>query len=514
MTKAFALLGYKLKSFFSPSYKGKFGPLPLIGLSLAFLPSGFGLGYGLGTFLFESSADAAINLLGSALSMMMVFGFVFALGVGVTAHPSELDFLMTAQVKPREYLIADMLFQFGSVTIAGGMAILTAVFGLLIGMEEPLWLAVPIFLVLGLYAIMIFMIIQSITVIRIRHPNAPVRSVVLLLLAVALLPMLSLASFDFPFGFADLPAPQSAFAFIAYGILAGLPLEIMDVAVAAVYFFTVVIIWIGVSNQYFFYGVKPTLSGGFGQVDMGAKMAQQKRMIGGFGTFTTKIAFRTDTGGELSFMTRLNLIRYWRDGSFVFVGLLLAIFVGTGIMESRSEDSSPIAINLFQAASWPIAVLALNWCYYERENLWIPVVGGKSLAAYFRGFMTSLVVVGLGIAAVVFVVMVAAGIAMRAEDMALLVMTPIGNAMVATMLLTRIRVKPGAFSPGLLLVLFGTMLAGAAISGASWLLVDSLGGSAELDVVVQLVMIAVLAVAVCYAGLLGVTKLAKGFRFA
>ena len=514
MSKAFALLGYKLKSFFSPSYKGKYGPLPLIGLSLAFLPSGFGLGYGLGSVLFDSGPDYAINLLGSALSMMMVFGFVFALGVGITASPSELDFLMTAQVKPREYLIADMMFQFGSVTIAGGMAILTAVLGLFIGMEESLWLAVPIFLVLGLYAVMIFMIIQSVTVIRIRHPNKPVRLVVLLLLLVAVLPMASLASTDFPVGFADLPAPQSAFAFIAYDVLVGSPFELGDIAVAALYFAVVFMIWIRVSNQYFFYGVKPTLSAGFGQVDVGTKMAQQKRMIGGMGSFTTKIALRTDRGGDLSFMTRLNLIRFWRDGSFIFVAFLMAVFVGTGVMESGSENPSPIAVNLFQSGAWPIAVLALNWCYYERENLWIPVVGGKSLVSYFRGLMMSLVVVGLGIALVVILVLTVAGVNFGVEDIALVITTPIGDAAVAAMLLTRIRVKPGAFSPGLLAVLFGTLLAGAAISGAAWWVVNSIGVSSDPPVAVQLAVTVVLTVAVCYAGLVGVTKLAKGFRFA
>jgi len=513
MSKAFVLLGYKLKSFFSPSYRGKYGPLPLIGLSLAFLPSGFGLGYGIGSVLLDSGPDFAINLLGSALSMMMVFGFIFALGVGVTAHPSELDFLMTAQVKPREYLLADMMFQFGSVTIAGGMAILTAVVGLLLGLGEPLWLAGPVFLVLGLYAVMMFMVIQAVTVIKIRHLNAPVRLIVLLLLLVSVLPMASLASSDFPVGFSDIPAPQSAFAFITYDVLTGSPLELEDIAIAAVYMAAIVMIWVRVSNQYFFYGVKPTLSGGFGQVDVGTKMAQQKRMIGGFGGVTTKIPFRTEKGGDLSFMTRLNLIRFWRDGSFIFVALLLAVFVGTGVMESGSADASPIAINLFQAGAWPIAILALNWCYYERENLWIPVVGGKSLVSYFRGLMMSLVVVGLGIALVVLAVLMIAGVAIRIEDVALVVLTPISDAAVASMLLTRIRAKPGAFSPGLLAVLFGTILAGAAVSGATWWLIRALDGGTDASFMLQAGATVVTAAVMCFVGLAAVTRLSRGFKF-
>jgi hypothetical protein len=274
------------------------------------------------------------------------------------------------------------------------------------------------------------------------------------------------------------------------------------------------LVWAIVSDKYFFYGVKPTLSGGFGQVDMGTKMAQQKRIIGGFGGVTTKIPFRPERGSELSFMTRLNLIRFWRDGSFLFVAFLLAVFVGTGVLETSSEEPSPIAVNLFQAGAWPVAVLALNWCYYERENLWIPVVGGRSLVSYFRGLMMSLVVVGLGIAATVFVVLTSAGVSLAPPDLALMVMTPIGDAVIAGVLLTRIRVKPGAFSPGLLVVLFGTILAGAAISGGAWLLVDSMGSISGFETGLQLAVTVALAAALIYGGLAAVTKFAKGFRFA
>ncbi|MBN1677102.1 MAG: hypothetical protein JW880_01045, partial [Candidatus Thermoplasmatota archaeon] len=106
MSNVSLLLSYKLKSFFAPSYRGRFGPLPLIGLSLIFLPSGISIGYFMGQTIVGSDPEFAVNLLDSALAAMMVFGFIFALGVGITAQPSELDFIMTTPVKPREYLVA------------------------------------------------------------------------------------------------------------------------------------------------------------------------------------------------------------------------------------------------------------------------------------------------------------------------------------------------------------------------------------------------------------------------
>jgi len=514
MSNVGLLLSYKLKSFFAPSYRGRFGPLPLIGLSLAFLPTGISMGYVMGETIAGSDPGFAVDLLGSALSMMMVFGFVFALGVGITASPSELDFVMTTPVRPREYLVADLLFQFLSVTIAGGMAILFAVFGLLWGMDESLLLVAPLMLVMGLYGMMVFFVVQILTVLKIRHPDSGIRVVVLLLLVLSVIPILSLASSDFPVRFGDLPVPQSAFASIAFGVLDGSGIEIIDAATASAYLAVVCSIWAIVSGKYYFHGVKPTLSAGFGQVDMSTKMAQQKRMIRGFGRVTTKISFRTDSGGELSLMTRLNLIRFWRDGSFVFVGLLLAIFLGTGIMQVESEESGSISANLFQAGAWPIAILALNWCYYERENLWIPVVGGRSLVTYFRGLFMAFVVVGLGVAALTIGIIVAAGMDMGAEEFALVMTTPIADAAIASILLTKIRVKPGTFSPGLLAVLFGTFVSGAAISGAVLLVISAMADSTTAQVAVQYVAIIAMCALLCLVGLRSVSRLARSFRFA
>jgi hypothetical protein len=444
----------------------------------------------------------------------MVFGLVFALGVGITAQPSELDFIMTSPIRSREYLIADLLFQFGSITIAGGMAILMAVFGFLWGSGESLLLAAPILLLVGAYSVMVFMIIQSLTVLRIRYPGSPVRLVVVLLLLLSVVPVASLASADFPVNFVDLPIPQSAFAAMLNAFISGSGVELMDAAVAAGYLVAVFGLWAKVSGMYFFHGVKPTLSAGFGQVDMSSKMAQQKRMISGFGRLTTKINLRTDSGSDLSLMTRLSLIRFWRDGSFIFVALLIAVFLVTGIMQTSSDESAPIVINLFQAGAWPIAVLALNWCYYERENLWIPVVGGRSLETYFRGLMMALVVVGIGIAAFIVGALAIAGVILSPQDTALMVSTPIADAAIATIMLTRIRVKPGAFSPGMLAVLFGTMIAGAAIGGALWAVVSAIGDSTLIAVAAQLATTVGLSIAICVIGLIAVTRLARGFRFA
>ncbi len=513
MSKVLPLLGYKLKSFFSPSYRGRFGPLPLLGMAVAFIPSGLGMGYALGGYLATMGTEAETGFLGTVLSAMLAFGFVFSLGVGITAHPSELDFLMTAPVRPREYLVADMLFQLGSATVAGGMAIVGAVVGLVVGMGKSVWLAVPVFVLLGMFGIMVFLIIQVLTVLRIRHPHARVRMLSLLLLLLSVLPSAAMAASLFPASYRNIPTPQAGFATVTLGLLQGAPVSLQAVVTIAGYFALVAVLWAKVSGEYFFQGVKPTLSAGFGQVDMGTKMAQQKRLIQGFGRFTTRTTIRAEVGSDLSYMTRLNLVRIWRDGSFVFVAILLAVFIGSGMLSSGSSSSSPLTVNIFQAASWPVAIIALNWCYYERANLWIPVVGGRSLVTYFRGLMMSLVVVGIGISAIILIVLEGAGHRFGTGDSAMVLIAPVSDAVVATMLLTRVRASPGAFSPGLLAVLFVTVLVGAVLSYGGLVAVEAVGRLAGTVAAAQLAAAAVIAVLVAYLGLLGVTRLAKGFRF-
>jgi len=513
MSHVLPLLAYKLKMFFGPSYRGRWGPLPLIGLMIVFVPSGMGLGFGMGSFLFNGDPELVVGTLITVLSLMLAMGFIFSLGVGITAHASELDFLMTAPLRSREYLIADLMFQFASVTVAGGLALLTAAIGLVVGIGAPLTTLVPLFLLVGCYAVMVFFIVQIITVVKIRHPKARVQTVAVLLLALSFLPALGMMGSDSPFSLEGVPIPQAAFAELTYDVLYDAPVAVSDLAVAGIYFAAVFAIWLVLSKEYFFYGVRPTLSAGFGQVDFSSKMAQQKRMISMFGRSTSTISLNTLKGSDLSLMTRLGLIRVWRDGSFFFLSILAIIFLVSGVMGSRSGDSSSYAINTFQGATWPIAILAINWCYYERENLWIPVVGGRSLMSYFRGLMTSFIVFGLGVAVVMIAALFAAGVPMNMSNIAFSIIAPIADSVVATALLTRIRVKPGAFSPGMLLVLFGTFVVGAAIGFGASVVVGLVGSESLVSMLAQSTILGLLTGGLIYLGFVVIDSLAKGFRF-
>src|SRR3990170_2743481 len=131
MGRTSSVFAYKIRFFFGPSLRGRLGPLAYFGLVLLFIPSGFGLGVGLGTGLAAMDDAAGVNLLAAPLATLLSIGLLYSLGAGVTAHASEFDFFLTSDIRPRQYLLADLMFQFISVFAAGGLATVRAGLALL-----------------------------------------------------------------------------------------------------------------------------------------------------------------------------------------------------------------------------------------------------------------------------------------------------------------------------------------------------------------------------------------------
>jgi hypothetical protein len=158
-------------------------------------------------------------------------------------------------------------------------------------------------------------------------------------------------------------------------------------------------------------------------------------------------------------------------------------------------------------------MIALNWRYRERGDLWTAVVEGKWLTIYFKELMLPLTVTGFGISTVILGVQTAAGQSLGVNDVAFMVTSLVGDSVAATTLLTRIHVKPRTFSPGLLVVLLVTFLSGAVLVFSASLLVDILGGTTASMVALQMAMTIVFAATVAFVGLFALDRLARGCEF-
>src|SRR5256886_16008053 len=319
MGRALALFTYKMRFFFGPSIRGRFGPLAYVALILIFLPSGFFTGYGIGVSIRTADTAAAMAVLSAPLAAILSIGLLYSLGAGVTAHASEFDFFLTADVRPREYLVADLAFQFVSLLAAVGLAAGVAAIAMVLAVGRPIVAAVPLFALLALYAAFALLTSQVLVILRIRFPKAPVRLVTGVVFLLSVLSAIGIALPEFPIRFEQLPIPSTAFAALGLAVLRGAPASLADIAVAAAYLGDMALVWLLLSNSYIFHGIKPTMSAGFGQVDLGSRMEIQRRTTTRLGGVTTRIRLRTDRGSETGLMTRFHLVRIWRDGSVVVV---------------------------------------------------------------------------------------------------------------------------------------------------------------------------------------------------
>jgi hypothetical protein len=464
-----ALFTYKLRFFFGPAFRGRYGPIAYLALILIFLPSGFGFGVGLGMTVKGADTTAAIGILAAPLAGLLSVGLLYSLGAGVTAHASEFDFFLTADIRPRQYLVADLLFQLVSLLGAGGLAAAVAAIAMVVTTAQPVVAALPLFLLLTIYEFLALMVSQVLVILRVRFPKTPVRLATFVLLILSNLPSASIADPAFPVRFADLPIPATAFATLGLAVMRGAPWPLLDVVLAGVWTGVIAIAWYALSDTYIVHGLRPTMSAGFGQVDMGSRMEIQRHLTARLGGLTTRVRFRPERGGDTSLMTRLHLVRIWRDGSFIYTAFLaVVVILSSGFGAGGASGTG--AVTVTQILTLLMGILAMNWAFYERENLWIVLTTAKPPGAYFRGLMLGFVAISL-LATGGYVAFLAATRSARLpiENLALPIAAPIASAFVATALLTRIKVKPSAFSFAVLgiffLVSLGGFLGGLAAQG-------------------------------------------------
>src|SRR5256712_3228103 len=111
MGRTLTLFTYKLRFFFGPALRGRFGPLAYLALILIFLPSGFAFGVTLGTTVRDADPTAAIDVLAAPLAGLLPFGLLFALRPRLTAHASVFDFFLTAGWRSRADPLSDLCFR-------------------------------------------------------------------------------------------------------------------------------------------------------------------------------------------------------------------------------------------------------------------------------------------------------------------------------------------------------------------------------------------------------------------
>ena len=396
MGRVLVVYGFKFRQFFGP-VRHSVATLVLLGSGAAItLPFVMIIGYFVPSTPVWGSPMLP-ELLGAGLSAFLAFDLLFALSGGTLTHPSEIDFFTTAPLRPREYLLADLLFQF---TVTDALAIPTLVFaGVGLGLRTGAWSGVvaAILAFLG-FAAMGLALGQAVglsVVAGRRGAKAGLVGLVILLMVPA-------GHVFWPWvpGYGSVPFPSTEVANLIHGFLFGGDLLFPGI-VATGFAIVVGVAWILQSGKDVFPNLRPTMRLAFGQTDLRRTAMQAEVLTRGLSGLTRRVTVDLMKGAPLGMMTRFHLVRILRDGSLLMVALLTGMLVLIGAA-NRLGDAPPSDVSIL-TTGWaglmiPV-ILSFNWNATERPNLWTVAMAPRYLGTYFRGFYraTSLVTVAAGV---------------------------------------------------------------------------------------------------------------------
>jgi len=375
--------GFKLRQFFGP-VRHSVATVVLLGVAAAVsMPFILIIGYFVPSTPIWDSPGLA-ELLAAGLSAFLAFDLLFALSGGTLTHPSEIDFFVTSPLRPRQYLVADLLFQF---TVTDALAVPTLIFaGVGLGLRTGAWggiaLAIVAFVGFAAMGLALGQAVGLAVAAGKRGAKAGLVGLVLLLMLPA-----GHVFFGWLPGYGAMPYPSTAIAYLIRGFLFGGDVLIPGVT-AGLFAIAVGVAWLVQSRSDVFPNLRPTMRLAFGQTDLRKTAMQAEALTRGLSVLTRRVSVDLMKGPPVAMMTRFHLLRIFRDGSILMVGLLTGMLVVIGAA-SRLGEAPPSDVSIL-TTGWaglmiPV-ILAFNWNATERPNLWTVAMAPRYLGTYFRGF--------------------------------------------------------------------------------------------------------------------------------
>jgi hypothetical protein len=375
------LYRFKLSLFLGPI---RHQPAAIVGfglLAVLLVPSAFSFGYFLPELPWATGGLTALAEVGAlGLSVVVAFFLPTALSGGLLVHPAEIDFVATAPVTVRQFVLADLLLQ-GTVYGTAFPLVFLGAAGYTIRTGAPLWAAlVPIaaFLLLGFVVVTAIQVLGIARLLQKRWAGPAIGLVFVLLLAPAILRF----ALRLPTGYAGLPYPTSAAVDVALlpfgaGSWTGLPVLLAYAGGAAIAH-----AW--ATSRGSLPNLRPTFAFATMFQPGLQKQRQQEAMLRAFGRLRLRGA-RLHRPSLVGTMTRLHLVRMTRDGTLFMTAILGAVFgaIYFGAPEAGAVGGSYAVVVL------PVAAVA-QWMASDRPNLWLVAVSGPPPQAFFQGMWLSL----------------------------------------------------------------------------------------------------------------------------
>ncbi|MGQ9468954.1 MAG: hypothetical protein ACUVTD_03900 [Nitrososphaerales archaeon] len=398
MGKIITVSTFKIKQYFGSLRSSKaslfIGILTFLGLNSI----GFLFGIGLPDTPFWTQPDRLIDILSAFLSIFLALSLTLSLRGGVTAFQAELDFFFTSAIKPRQYILSDLIFQFVVLHVLFSPFI-PFIIGLTFRLGKNFMIAFLIALVYEIYVVLTLLTLQSLGALNLVVPYKRTKILTGGIMIALLLPSLSFVNF-FPIKYFDLPYPSTFVARAMFHLLEQSTLELSNVYFLGIFVVLAFTFHYFISKKNLFYYIRPTVMLSFGESRPQAQAIRQRRAVETLGPLTTFLALDPMKGSLTNFLIKKHLIRMIRDGS-LFLAILFAMYGAVSVIissfpldASTRATSGPLFMLTFYSALVP-SILAISWNSYERENLWILLTSGGHIVEYFKSFFVALLIAAL-----------------------------------------------------------------------------------------------------------------------
>ncbi len=307
------------------------------------------------------------------VTAILAVGVFLGVKGGITAFPYEIDYVLTSGVRPRIYLLADLLFQLFLL----GFFIIPPTSLMLTVLTYPLHLdylgrAIPLYLSTILISILLSHVLG---VSRVRVEERWVRMIGWALMMVVSAPLVLLALRIKPPAFLS-PHPallvSSAIEAPSAATLWMLPyLALLGLA------------YLHLSKSNFYSSVSPIL---FSVLMEPPSRLSRYFKIPGVG----RVFGLGSARGYFSLMYRLHLVRVVREGSF-WTGVMVLLFLtlaNTALPRLVGVAQFPEVAELTMIALYiPLlpALLSINWSISERPNTWVISLSQRGEKYYVSG---------------------------------------------------------------------------------------------------------------------------------
>ncbi len=360
------LLSLRLKEYFGSLRVSRTSLMVMLGIVFSMFVIGGGLGYVVarGGFVYWGLSISREVLLSSLLSFITIFLSFYSVLNGVGGSLTDINYVASSPVSPRDYLVSDMLFQWAMLNVFIGPALASAtIYTYLVGAGDPFLLLMEAYMFVAIGISQVFGVLKQVDR---REVLAPL---FLAFLAAYLTPALEIVGIEL--GYLRVLALPNVFAELMVGRVQPISIASLTLQLAVL-----TACYLRLSNLNIYYNLKPTLVG-FAPISYMPQLERYRRLTRLL-PLLRFVELDTERFGSFTLSLLKELLRNLRSG--VLLASVPFMLYVVFLVPVRGR-----AFPVFISLSIAIASVEL-WRFAEKPALW-SFLQSPDARSYFAGLI-------------------------------------------------------------------------------------------------------------------------------